>query len=481
MRTRHNRAWDLLVLGGGTAGLVGAQTAAQLGARVALVERHRTGGDCLWTGCVPSKALLAAAAAAVGPATALGTTSRGLDVDFDAVMAHVARAIRTIEPVDSPEALEQAGVTVLHGTASLTGRSTVDVDGREQRFKQLLVATGSSPVVPTVPGLRESKPLTSETVWDLKKLPVRLVVMGGGSIGCELGQGFARLGSKVTIVEAASRLLPGEDPDAAALVHAALEVDGATVLAGHHVVEVVGEPGGPGEVHLRNDEARSTVPFDRLLVTVGRRPRTQDLSLGRAHVRLDDDGFVIVDRRLRTTNPRVWAAGDVTPHPQLTHVAGVHASLAASNAVLGLRRRVDLSAIPRVTYTDPEVAAVGASSWSEDDTRPRTVTRDHGKVDRAVAQGRTDGFSRLVLGPRHRVIGATVVGPRAGESLAEITLVVRLGLTTSDLTGTMHPYPTYGDGLWNAAIADTQARLASPPVRLLTRALTIARRWWVRS
>lgn len=475
--TRQDRPWNLLVLGGGTAGIVGAKTAARLGARVALVEEDRTGGDCLWRGCVPSKALLAAAATVTGNGLRFGPQRGGGEVDFPAVMAHVKGAIRAIEPIDSPQALERAGVTVLRGSARLTGPTTVDVDGTVQRFAQLLVATGSSPVVPPVPGLREAGPLTSDTVWDLERLPRRLVVMGGGSIGCELGQAFARLGSHVTLVEAGARLLTREDPDAARLVHRALEADGVAVLVGHRVVEVVGEPGRPGEVLVEGDGGEVTLPYDTLLVAVGRQPRTATLGLDRAGISLDDTGHVLVSARLQTSSPRVWAAGDVTPHPRFTHVAGMHGSLAASNAVLGLRRRIDLASIPRVTYCDPEVAAVGAASWSELGPAPRTVTREHRDVDRAVTDGRTEGFSRLVVGRRHRVTGGTVVGPRAGEALAEITLAVRKGLTTADLAGTMHPYPTYGDGPWNAAITATQARLDRPLVRLATRVLTGVR-WW---
>jgi pyruvate/2-oxoglutarate dehydrogenase complex dihydrolipoamide dehydrogenase (E3) component len=474
-------AWDLLVVGGGTAGIVGAKTAARLGARVALIERGRTGGDCLWTGCVPSKALLAAAghAAVARHGAGLGVTVSGVSVDFGAVMGHVRSAIASIEPADSPAALTEAGVQVLHGQARFTGNGTVDVDGRSIAFHHALIATGGSPAVPPVPGLVDAGPLTSDSIWQLEALPDRLVVMGGGSIGCELGQAFARLGARVTLVEALPRLMPREDPDAVALVHAALERDGVEVLVGHRAVAVNGRPGHGGEIVLESGSGQRTVDYDVLLVAVGRRPRSSDLGLDLAGVDIDARGFVLVDDRLRTSNPRVWAAGDVTPHPQFTHLAGVHASIAVTNAVLGLRRSVDPSAVPRVTFTDPEVAAVGAASWAPaGEPAPQTVTRAHADVDRAVAEGRTDGFARLVLGARGRILGATVVGPRAGESLAELTLAVHKGLTATDLAGTIHPYPTYGDGPWGAGVAVVQQRLSTPTTRRITGAMVAMRRAW---
>ena len=450
---------DLLVIGGGTAGLVGARTAAQLGASVLLVERERTGGDCLWTGCVPSKALLAAASAAAGARSAarLGVHVDGVRVDVAGVMAHVKGAMATIAPVDSPATLAKAGVVVRTGSARFTGPDAVEIDGERVPFRHALIATGSDPAVPPVPGLEGA--LTSDTVWDLTELPGRLTVLGGGSIGCELGQAFARLGCTVTLVEMADRLLPNEDAGAAALVAGALRADGVDVRTGARVESADG-----GSVVLAGGER---VEGDAVLVALGRSPDTSGLDPAAAGVRLTERGHVEVDASLRTTNPRVHAAGDVTGHPQFTHVAGVHGALAASNAVLGLRRRVDLRAVPRVTYTSPEVAAVGAPDGSV------VRVHDNADVDRAVADGGTAGFTRLVLDRRGRLVGATVVGPRAGEVLAELTLAVRKGLPATVVAGTIHPYPTYGDAPWNAALAETRARLSrrslSPVLALLRR------------
>jgi pyruvate/2-oxoglutarate dehydrogenase complex dihydrolipoamide dehydrogenase (E3) component len=450
---------DLLVIGGGTAGMVGAKTAASLGARVLLAERDRTGGDCLWTGCVPSKALLAAADAAASARAAgrFGVDVGGVRVDFSRVRKHLQAAIETIRPVDSVEALQAAGITVATAEAVLTGPDTATVGGRTVRFRYALLATGAAPVLPPIDGLAEADPLTSETVWDLAELPGRLAVLGGGPIGCELGQAFARLGSAVTVVDA-DRLLPGETPEASELLTAALRRDGVTVRTGAGVTAV-----RDGALRLADGSA---VPFDRLLVAVGRRAGTDGLGCAAAGVELADDGTVAVDGALRTANPRIWAAGDVTGSPQFTHTAGVHGSLAATNALLGLRRTVD-PVVPRVTYTSPEVASVGVAPGEGHSVR----RVGHARVDRAITEGETEGSTTLVLDRRRRIVGATVVGPRAGEVLGELTLAVRRGLTTTDLAGTTHAYPTYSGAAWDAAVDDVRSRLAGPVVRRVLKAV----------
>ncbi len=473
--------WDLIVLGGGTAGIVAAKTAAGLGASVLLVERERTGGDCLWTGCVPSKALLAAAEAAAGARRAerFGVLVDEVRIDFPRAMAHVHGAVREIAPVDSPEALEAAGVSVRSGHGRFVGEGILDIDGETVRFIQAVIATGAAPAVPPIPGLADVDFLTSDTVWDLTEAPRRLAVLGAGSIGCELGQGLSRLGVEVTLVEGAARVLPREDADAAAAVHRALEAEGVTIRTGQSVASVsptsTASDARSGSLHLDDG---STIDFDRLLVAVGRRPRTTDLGLETVGVDLDDRSFVVVDARLRTTNPRIWAAGDLTGHPQFTHVAGTHGSLAASNAVLGVRRTVETSAVPRVTYTHPEVAAVGVDTGREREGI-RFLTLDHRHVDRAVTEGLTDGFTRLAVDGKGRILGATVVGPRAGETLGELAMAVRRGLRTRDLAGITHAYPTWNDGAWNAAVGDVREQLARPATRRALTTLARSRRWWL--
>lgn len=467
--------WDLVVVGGGTAGIVAAKTAARLGASTLLIERHRTGGDCLWTGCVPSKALLAVAGAAAmaRDAASLGIRTGQVEVDFADAMAHVHSTIAHIAPVDSVEALQADGVDVVSGDARFVGPAAVRVHGRDVAFRRAVLATGATPAVPPIPGLAEAAYLTSDTVWDLTRLPDRLVVLGGGSIGCELGQAFARLGADVTIVEGAARIMPREDNAAAGLVAAALRRDGVRVLTGRGVARVDAADAAGGRLVLDDDSA---VLYGTLVVAVGRSPRTRGLGLESAGIGVDARGFVIVDTHLRTTNPRIWAAGDLTGHPQFTHTAGVHGSLAGSNAILGVRRSVNLTAVPRVTFTHPEVAAVGLPTDPvPDGLRLRQWSNTH--VDRAVAEGDADGFTRLVVDKRGRILGATVVGPRAGETLAELTLAVKHGLRTRDLAAAIHPYPTYGDGPWNAALSDVRDSLAKTPVKQAISGLVAVRRW----
>jgi len=466
-------AWDLLVIGGGTAGLVAAMSAAGVGASVLLLESERTGGDCLWTGCVPSKALLSAAHAVADAraSSQLGVTVGEVVVDFAAVMDHVRWAIATIEPVDSPAALRAAGVKVANTTGVLTGPHTAMADGVPIRFRQALLATGTQAAVPPIPGLAGAA-LTNDTIFSLSRLPARLLVLGGGSIGCELGQAFARLGSAVTIVEASPGLLPHEDVDAADVLTEALTEDGIDIRVSASLERVT--PSGDGwAARLADGE---TIEVDDILVAIGRAPRTEELGLRVAGVDLNAEGFVRVNSRLQTSNPRIWAAGDVTGRPAFTHVAGVDGTLAAMNAVLGLRRTVDTATIPRVTFTQPEVAAMGVD-LEQARRRGLTVrTVQHTDVDRAIAERRTEGFSRLVLDRRGRVVGATIVGRRAGESLAELVLAARHGLRGRDIAASMHAYPTYGDGGWKAGITHTRGQLSTPMMRVVIRYAAALRR-----
>jgi len=472
--TPPSGGWDLLVIGGGTAGLVAAKTAAAFGASVLMVEKDRTGGDCLWTGCVPSKTLLAAAHAAAGARNAFGygITVVGVTVDFPQVMRQVQAAIDSIEPTDSPATLRAAGVRVVHASASFTGRRTVLINGITVPFRRAVLCTGAEPVIPLIPGLAQAGPLTSTSIWSLTALPGRLLVLGGGSIGCELGQAFARLGSSVTIVEAESSLLTREDSAAAAVITAALTADGVNIRTGVALRGVTAADHG-WRAELADG---STVEFDQILVAVGRRARTAGIGLDAAGIDLDDRGHVVVDAHLRTSNSRVWAAGDLTGYPPFTHVAGVHGSVAATNAVLGLRRAVDLATIPRVTFTQPEVAAFGVSEQGARAAGLIVRTIAHAEVDRAIAEQHLDGFSRLVLDRKGRVVGAAIVGPRAGESLAEVVLAARHGLRARDLAGAIHAYPTYGDGVWKAGIAQVQGQLQQPVARRIIGLLATVRR-----
>jgi pyruvate/2-oxoglutarate dehydrogenase complex dihydrolipoamide dehydrogenase (E3) component len=472
---------DLAVLGGGTAGLTAAIGAAAQGARVVLVERDRTGGDCLWTGCVPSKALLAVAERAhlARSSGHLGVEA-DVRVDLAAAMAHVQRAIAAIAPHDSPERLRREGVQVVSGAGRFVGPDRLEVAGRTLRFRHALIATGAAPLLPPIPGLAEAEPLTSHTVWDLRELPGRLVVLGGGSIGVELAQAFARLGAQVTVVELADRLLPREEPTASAVIQTALVADGVEVLVGSRAVRVVSEQEARQLVVVRDGRERR-LPFDRLLAAVGRQPITAGLGLHAAGVTLDQRGAVAVDDRLRTSNPRIYAGGDVTMKLPFTHTAAVHGATVVQNAVFGLRRRVDHGRIPWVTFTDPEVARVGlsvAAARERFGDRVRVRVTPHREVDRAVTAGITTGSATLVGDPKGRLVGATVVGPRAGETIGEVVAWMAGGATLSTIVRAAHAYPTWSYDITEASLEELRAGLAR--VRPATRALLGARRLFLR-
>ena len=459
---------DLVVIGGGTAGLIAARTAVSLGARVTLVEAERTGGDCLWTGCVPSKTLIAAAAAAHrtrsgGP----GIDPMEPKIDFPAVLARVRAAIAHIEPDDSPETLRAAGIDVVHGQARFTGSRTLDIDGQPVRFRRAIVATGSAPAMPPIPGLADVAPLTSDTVWELTDLPARLVVLGGGPIGCELGQAFARLGAQVTIVEAEVRLVPREEPQASTVLAARLAAEGIQVHTHTTLTQVTGAPGaitceitGPG--------GPATVEADRILAATGRHPRSDGLGLDTAGVRTDPRGYVTVNRRLRTSNPRVYAAGDITGAPAFTHIAALHGSIAASNALLGPLRAVDHDRMPWVTFTDPEIAHVGLTETEARDRHGdaiRVRSLPHARLDRAVTENDTDGLTHIVLDAKGRVLGATIVAPRAGEMITELAILVARQRRLRDLASVVHPYPSWSQAVWNLAVAESTTALRQPPIQ----------------
>lgn len=461
--------YDLVVIGGGTAGLTAAVGAAGVGARVLLAEEHRTGGDCLWTGCVPSKALIATArrAHAMRTADEVGLDPVEPTVDLSRVMARVHETIATIEPHDSPARLRREGVEVVDARARFLAPGRIDVGGRTVSTRSTLLATGSRPVLPPVEGLAEADPLTSDSLWDLGERPDRWVVLGGGPIGCELGQAFARLGSQVTIVEMADRLLPTTTPEAGHALARALTAEGVDVRVGTRAVKV-----GRGEMVVAGPGGRDVVTFDRVLVAAGRRPVTGDLGLDRVGVDTSDSGHVVVDDTMRTTAAHVFAAGDSTGRMPFTHVAGAQGSLVVTNALFGLRRALDLDTVPWAVFTDPEVAHVGLSPadararWGDDALVERF---DHGGLDRAVTDGDTRGLAILVADPRQRLVGATLVGEAAGESIAELVAWIRTGGTLRDLASAVHAYPTMTMAPWHAALEHLRTRWLSPAVRRTAR------------
>lgn len=399
---------DLAVIGAGSGGLSVAAGAAQLGLSVVLFEHGEMGGDCLNSGCVPSKALISAAA-------------KGWD--FGKAIAHVRATIETIAPIDSQERFEGLGVTVIRETARFVDRRTLESDSVRVTARKIVIATGSRPKIPPIPALEGVAYLTNETVFDLQTLPERLTIVGGGPIGLELGQAFARLGSKVIVFEA-ERCLAREDPDLAAVVMDQLRVDGLDIREGAKVDRF---------------EPDATV-----LVATGRAPNVEGLNLEAAGVAYDAHG-VRTDKSLRTTNRRVFAVGDVTGRPAFTHVAGAHAALFVRRALFASPVNADAMVIPRVTYTDPELAAVGLT---ETEARARhgdaikVVTHAFHDNDRAQTEADTRGFGKLVTDRKGRILGAAIVGAHAGDLIAPFTLAMSARVKLSALAGMIAPYPT---------------------------------------
>lgn len=492
--------WDLVVIGAGSAGLVASRGAGGFGSRVLLIERHRFGGECLHTGCVPSKALLAAAHAAhdARASAHLGVTA-DVTVDFARVMRHVHDAVAAIEPADSPEAAHGDGVHTLAGDAQFTGPREVVVAGRTIRFRQAIVATGASPNVPDIDGIGAVDPLTVESFWSLTdqpeppsvpeppdqpdqpdqhRLPERLLIVGGGAVACELGQAMARLGSRVTIVQRAARIATRETDRVSGLLRRTLEADGVDVRTSVEVArferaDAAGTDAAFGPTHFTATLTDgTTVAFDRVLLALGTHANTAGLGLDAAGVETDETGRIMIDRSLRTSNPAIWAAGDVTTLPHFTHVAGVGGSTAGTNAILGLRRRVAAS-VPRVLYTQPEVAAIGVSPDEAQANGCHVLESSNEHLDRAIAEGRTAGFTQLVVDGRGALRGAVVVSPRAGETISELTVAMSAGVSVAELGGIMHAYPSYTDGVYNTALGELQREYSTG---LLGRAVQVLRR-----
>jgi len=473
--------YDLLVLGAGTAGLVAAAGAAGLGARVALVERHLMGGDCLNVGCVPSKALLRAARAAadVRAAERFGVRLGGpVEVDFAAAMERLRRLRASLAPHDSAARFRSLGVDVFLGDGRFAGRDALEVRGRAGdrtlRFARALIATGAHPAVPEIPGLQQAGCLTNETVFDLVDRPARLAVLGGGPLGCELAQAFARLGSRVTIVQSAARLLPREDSDAAALLAAALARDGVQARLSA-TLERVERRGDVRVLHLRGGDV---LQAEALLVAVGRSPQVQGLGLDAAGVACDPREGVCVDDRLRTSNPRIFAAGDVCSSRKFTHAADFLARTALRNALFAGRARASALLIPHCTYTDPEVAQVGPT---EEEARAaglrvRAFREDLAGVDRARLDGETEGFVKvLVREGGDRLVAATIVARHAGEMLPELTLALQTGVGLQRLGGVIHSYPTQAEAIRRLGDQWNRTRLTPRARRWLQRWLALRR------
>lgn len=467
--------YDLVVIGAGTGGLVTAAGAAGLGARVALVEAHRMGGDCLNVGCVPSKGVIAAARAwhAARTAVAFGGPTTAGNGDFAAAMARM-RAIRAdLSAVDSAKRFADLGVDVFFGRGRFTGRNAMEVAGARLRFRRAVIATGARGAVPPVPGLAESGYLTNETVFDLTELPERLIVVGAGAIGCELAQTFARFGSAVTVMDLAPRLLPRDDPDAAAVVQAALERDGVRFEFGVRLTGVARIPGGRFVSYEREGRPLA-VTGDEILVAAGRAPNVEDLGLAEARVAFDRNGVKVNDR-LQTSNSRIFAVGDICSRHQFTHSADFQARLVIANALFFGRGRNSALVIPHCTYTSPELAHVGitADDAAQQGIALDSVTVPFHDVDRAQLEGDDAGFLRVHLRRgSDRIVGVTIVGANAGELIGEAAVAVTNHMRLGALGRTIHPYPTRAEAFRKAADVWRRGKLTPTVRRLLA--------WWFR-
>jgi pyruvate/2-oxoglutarate dehydrogenase complex dihydrolipoamide dehydrogenase (E3) component/uncharacterized membrane protein YdjX (TVP38/TMEM64 family) len=461
---------NLVVIGAGAGGLVTAYIAAAVKAKVTLVEGHKMGGDCLNFGCVPSKALIRSAKLAkqLQTADSFGIREASGRVDFAAVMARIQRVVAQIEPHDSVARYTALGVEVVQGHARITSPWSVELrtTGGERRTlttRNIVIAAGARPFVPPIPGLAEVGCLTSDTVWNLSECPKRLLVLGGGPIGCELAQSFARLGSQVTQVEMLPRLMAREDPDAAELVAEALRNDGVTVLTGHQALRCE-QAGGVKRLIVKHGEAEKTIEFDALLCAVGRSARVEGYGLEELGIPLTPRKTIATDAYLRTRYPNIYAVGDVAGPYQLTHAAAHQAWYAAVNALFGRFRRfkADYSVMPWTTFTDPEVARVGLSETeAKEQGVAHEVTR-YGldDLDRAIADGSAHGYVKVLTVPgKDRILGVTIVGEHAGDLLAEYVLAMKHGLGLNKILGTIHTYPTlaeankYAAGEWKRAHA----------------------------
>ena len=462
--TNEDSLTDLVVIGGGTAGLIACHGAAGMGASVIMIEPAHPGGDCLWTGCVPSKRLISSAHAAHAMRTAEnhGIANVEPQVDFTAVMKGVKDAQEHISHHDSVERLEEAGVRVIPALGKFTADGEITAGDEVIKYRKAMIATGAAPVVPGIPGLREANPLTSESLWDLEELPKRMVVIGAGAIGCELGQSFGRLGSEVTLIEAAPRILPLLGEQVAEVVGAQMRSEGMTVLEGARVTGVEGDTATGSATVIVDDTTR--IECDQILVAVGRRPNTANVGLDVVGVKLDERGHVVVNDLLQTSNDHIYAGGDVVGKMPFTHTAAYHGGLVVSNALFKLRRKADYDKIPFAIFCDPEVASVGRIEG--DDIERHHF--DYDQLDRAVTNGTPEGFVDLFTNSKGKLVGATVVSPTAGETINELTARIHHGAKLNDIGLMIRPYPTFAEGSARAAMGTLREKYFNDRTKRLT-------------
>lgn len=467
--------FNLIVIGAGSAGLVSAYIAAAVKAKVALIERHKMGGDCLNTGCVPSKALLRSARlmADARNSKRYGITKVNTEVDFAEIMQRVHEVIAKVEPHDSVERYTELGVDVIKGNARIVSPWEVEVDGQRYTARSLIIATGAQARIAKIDGLDSVDFRTSDTLWKIRELPKQLVVIGGGPIGCELAQAFARLGSKVTIIQKDSRLLAREDADASKIIAARFADEGIDVVTDCEAIRVEGDKTGGTLTGMRNG-AEVNFGFDRLLLALGRKPNVEGFGLQELGVEIAKSGTVQTDPMLRTNFPNILVAGDVAGPYQFTHVAAHHAWYASVNALIApfWSFKVDYRVIPWATFTDPEVARVGLS---EAEAKEQEITVEVTKyglddLDRAIADSADYGYVKILTPPGDdKILGATIVGEHAGNLLAEFVLAMKHDIGLEELLGTIHIYPTMSEGGKMAAGVWKRAHAPQRALRMATK------------
>ena len=466
--------YNLVVIGAGTAGLVSAAGAAGLGAKVALIEREFLGGDCLNVGCVPSKGIIRPARA-IHDARTAGEFGVGgaehLSIDFGKTMERMRRIRADISENDSVHRYsEKLGVDVFLGEGRFAGPDVIEVNGTRLRFQRAAICTGARAAAPPVPGIEEAGYLTNETVFSLTELPGRLAVIGGGPIGCELSQAFGRLGSRVTLFEMGSHILPREDPDAAGIVQDAFVAEGVDLILNAKVVEVSTE-GGEKILHVEQEGSKREIRVDEILVGIGRAPNVDGLNLESAGIAYHPRRGVQVNDKLQTSNPRVYAAGDICFPYKFTHTADALARILIANALFLGRQKSSTLVVPWCTYTDPEIAHVG---MYEADAKERgipfvTLTVPLANVDRALLDGEAEGFARVHLRKgSDKILGATIVASHAGEMINEFSLAITAGLGLSAIGKTIHPYPTQGEVIKKLADAFNRTRLTPTVKKILS-------------
>ncbi len=456
--------FDIVVIGGGAGGLVVAAGGASLGAKVALVEKHKMGGDCLNNGCVPSKTLLKSAKIAhlMRTAADYNIPPHAPSPDIGHVMERVAAVIKGIEPNDSAERFRGLGVDVIFGEGKFISPECFEVNGRKLTARTFVIATGSRPAVPPIPGINDVPFLTNETVFDLREQVPSLIVIGSGPIGCEMAQAFARLGAKVTVVDMAAQTMPVEDADLSRIVQHQMEKEGVEFNFNVSIMKV---EGGKHDIRMfikDKNGAGKSLQATHLLVAAGRRANVEGLGLEAAGVEVDK-GRIVCDETLRTTNPHIFLCGDVAGGPQFTHVAGHHARILLRQAIFRMRWAKPSVHVPWCTYTDPELARIGLSESEAVKTGVAHKVYKFGfeEIDRARTEGETEGFAKVITTPKGKILGAAIVGPHAGEVIHEYVLAVNKGMNLKELSRIIHIYPTFAE--INKRVADQRLKEGLTP------------------